>query len=282
MQKCGYSSIDWYDTPRYYDIVFDVDTEREADFLEAAFERFARCRARRVLEPACGSGRLAAEMARRGWSSTGFDLNESMLAYASRRLERAGLKATFFRADMSSFVARGSFGLAHCLVSTFKYLLDEASARSHLASIARALSPGGIYVLGFHLSDYENPGRVRERWVERRGGTTVVCNTQVWPPDRKLRTEDVRARLIVRTRARELRSETRWRFRAYDEREVRRLFRSVPELEHVATYDFGYRIDAPRDWPDDQLDCVFVLRKRVLESERDGRRAETGARRTPG
>ncbi len=262
----GYTSIDWYDTPSYYDIVFDADTSREADFLEAAFERFSAARGRRVLEPACGSGRLAAEMARRGWSVTGFDLNESMLAYAARRLERAGLSAAIFRADMSSFAVRGTFDLAHCLVSTFKYLLDEASARAHLERVAHALSPGGIYVLGFHLSEYANRGRVRERWVERRGGTTVVCNTQVEPADRRSRTEAVRARLIVRTRGRELRSETRWRFRTYDEREVARLLRSVPELEHVATYDFGYRIDAPRDWPDDQLDCVFVLKKRRTRS----------------
>jgi SAM-dependent methyltransferase len=258
----SFSTIDWYDTPQYYDIVFDVDTAREASFLEAVHARFGSSRGKRLLEPACGSGRLALEMARRGWHVTGFDLNDAMLAYAARRLKSARLKARLFRADMSSFRRPGSFDLAHCLVSTFKYLLDEAGARSHLSCVARSLAPGGIYVLGFHLSDYGSRRRSRERWVERRAGTTVVCNTQVWAPDREARSESVRARLIVRRGARELRSETHWQFRTYDEREVQRLFRSVPELEHVATYDFGYRADAPRDWPDDQLDCVFILRKR--------------------
>lgn len=26
---------DWYDSPRYYDLIFDEDTVNEADFLEA-------------------------------------------------------------------------------------------------------------------------------------------------------------------------------------------------------------------------------------------------------
>jgi len=257
------TSVDWYDAPRYYDIVFDAGTAREARFLEAAHARFATSRTKRVLEPACGSGRLVAEMARRGWSVTGFDLNPAMLAFAERRMKRARTSVRLMHADMRSFRASGRFDLAHCLVSTFKYLLDERSARAHLDCVARALAPGGIYVLGFHLSEYANRSRSRERWIERRGRTTVVCNTQVWPADRKLRREGVRARLEVVENGRSLHSETRWVFRTYDEHEVMRLFRAVPALEHVATYDFGYEIDRPREWPDDQLDCVFILRRKA-------------------
>jgi SAM-dependent methyltransferase len=259
---------DWYDAPRYYDIVFDAGSAAEARFLEAAHRRHAASAGKRALEPACGSGRLVVELARRGWDVTGFDLSAPMLAYARERLESAELRARLLCAEMSDFRLRGRFDLAHCLVSTFKYLLDERSARSHLECVARALTPGGIYVLGFHLSEYGDRSRSRERWVARCGGTTVVCNTQVEPADRRARLEDVRTRLRVSERGRERRTETHWRFRTYDEHEVVRLFRSVPELEHVATYDFGYRIDRPRDWPDDQLDCVFVLKKRSRSARR--------------
>jgi SAM-dependent methyltransferase len=265
-------TADWYESPRYYDIVFEAGSTREARFLESAQRRYGLSRGRRALEPACGSGRLVLALARRGWNVTGLDLSEPMLAYARERIERARLRATIAgakfrarvaRADMAAFRFAGPFDLAHCLVSTFKYLLDESGARSHLECVARALAPGGIYALGFHLSEYGARSRCRERWVERRGRTTVICNTQVWPADRRSRLENVRTRLLVRERGRELRTETSWRFRAYDEHQVIRLFRSVPELEHVATYDFGYDIDRPRDWPDEQLDCVFILRRRA-------------------
>lgn len=260
-----YAELDWYDTPRYYDLVFDEDTAVEADFLEAAFRRHATCAPRRggprVLEPACGSGRLVAEMAARGWRASGTDCSRPMLEYARKRLARRGLEATLALGDMADLRVRGRFELAHCLVSTFKYLLTEAEARSHLAGVARALRPGGVYVLGFHLTDYGDRRLARERWVADRGGTRVVCNIQGWPADQRKRRETVRSRLIVHEAGAELRSETVWQFRTYDAAQVRRLLRSVPELEHVATYDFRYDVDEPCDFGVDQEDTLLVLRR---------------------
>ena len=258
--------IDWYDTPRWYDIVFDVGTAREADFLEEMAQKHGparRARRLRVLEPASGSGRLVAELARRGHTVTGFDLSDAMLDFARERLAQRGLSARLSKNDMADFAFRGPFDLAHCLVSTFKYLLDEQSARSHLECVASALVPGGIYVLGFHLSDYAQEGVVRERWVETRGGVTVTCNTQLAAPDRRTRLEAVRTRLAVAKDSGDLRTETHWKFRAYDARQVRRLFASVPALELVALHDFTYDASRTRDLTDDQLDCVFVLRRRI-------------------
>lgn len=261
-----YTALDWYDTPRWYDLVFDADTPREANFLEQVTAEHGRARgvhAHRVLEPACGSGRLVIELARRGWSVSGFDLNANMLDYARARLARRELRAQLSLGDMSAFRVRGAFGLAHCLVSTFKYLLTERAAEDHLHCVARALAPGGVYVLGFHLTDYASRSVSRERWTASRGGTTVVCNTQVAPADRRARTEAVRTRLVVRRASGEQRSETNWIFRTYDVREVRALLARVPELEHVATYDFTHDIRQPRELDGELLDVVLVLRKRV-------------------
>ena len=258
----SYETLDWYDVPRYYDLVFDEDTEREADFLEAMVDRFGRSRGRRALEPACGSGRLVEALAARDWKVQGFDLSRPMLDHARVRLDAAGLPARLFEARMEDFRARGTIDLAHCLVSTFKYLLSESHARAHLECVAQSLAPGGIYVLGFHLSEYEVMKRTRERWVVRDGGTEVVCNIQSWPPDSRSRLERVRSRLRVTEGGRERRTETYWNFRSYDAAQVRRLLRSVPALEHLATYDFSYDLDAPRELDDDQLDLVLVLRRR--------------------
>ena len=274
-----YEALDWYDAPRYYDIVFDEDTEREATFLEAAFERYGRARRRpgglRVLEPACGSGRLVAELARRGHRVTGFDASEPMLAYARERLDAAGLEAELFEGRMEAFGVGTGFDLAHCLVSTFKYLGSEAAARAHLCGVARALRPGGVYALGFHLTDYAYRGFDRERWVAERDGTRVVCNIQGWPADRRRRSERLRSRLVVTERGRERRFETHWTFRTYDLPQVRRLLASVPELEHVATHDFHCEIEAPRPFDGEQLDVLLILR-------RASRRAAGPSRRRPG
>ena len=268
-----YAELDWYTTPLWYDLVFDEDTKKEADFLEIAFQRFGRVhRSRggadanrpRVLEPACGSGRLVEEMARRRWHVTGFDASEEMLAFARKRLarRRPRLRADLRVARMESFRFREKFDLAHCFVSTFKYLLDEASARDHLRCVARALKRGGIYVLGFHLTDYDWLHCQHERWVGERAGVRVVCNIRSWPPSITKRRERVRSRLRIERNGRIDRTQTEWWFRTYDAAQVKRLLRRVPELEHVATYDFCYDWTRPRDLDDAQLDLVLILRRK--------------------
>ena len=161
---------------------------------------------------------------------------------------------------MADFRFRRSFDLAHCLISTFKHLLDEDSARDTLKCVARSLRPGGIFVLWMHLTQYGWRHRLRERWSAERGRTKVTCNLQSWPANRSKRTERVWARLTVEERGATDRLESEWNFRTYDAKELRRLLRSVPELEHLATYDFTY--SEKRQLNDEQLDCVLVLRKR--------------------
>jgi len=260
-----YVEFDWYETPKYYDAIFDVDSHVEADFLEAAFAKHATKSARdrrRVLEPACGSGRLLVEMAKRGWKVHGFDLEPAMVDFSRARLAHEGLTGSVVTGNMSDFKVRGTFDLAHCFVSTFKYLLDEEAARGHLESVARALRPGGIYALGFHLSWYEHRDKTNERWVTEKDGARVECTISGWPADRATRLEKVQAKMKVFEGGLEKRAKTTWWFRSYDARQVRSLLRSVPELEHVATYDFHYEIDEPQPFSDDQCDTLLILRKR--------------------
>lgn len=259
-----WEDIDWYETPRYYDAIFDVDTDREADFLEAAFERHASPSARgrrRLLEPASGSGRLLVEMAARGWKVHGFDLEPAMVEYSRQRLASAGLPGTVARGDMANFRARGTFDLAHCLVSTFKYLQTEDAARAHLACVANHVRTGGIYALGFHLSDYSSTKKEIERWRVERDGMQVDCSIASWPPDRRTRLEDVESRISVKEGGRERRSVTRWTFRTYDARQVRSLLRASPLWKHVATYDFHYEIDEPQPFGDTQCDTLLILER---------------------
>ena len=264
MQK--HESIDWYETPLYYDIIFEEDTTKEGDFIEEALRRFGRIRKHagkpRLLEPACGSGRLVAEMARRGYAVTGFDRLAVMLDFARRRLAAQKLDATLTLGELDDFKFPGRFDVAHCLVSTFKYLATGQAARAHLDCVARALQPDGIYLLGFHLSDYRWPFCQHERWVNERDGVRVVCNIRSWPPDPVKRREQVRSRLRIEEGGRVKLAETNWWFRTYDARQAKRLLATVPQFEHVATYDFCYDWTRPRDLDMKYLDTLLVLRRR--------------------
>ena len=256
-----YEPFNWYDEPLYYDIIFDADTQLEIRFLEGVIGRYGTTSGRRVLEPACGSGRLVSAMAARGYAVTGFDISAAALRFARSRLREVGLRAGLRKAPMQRFDFGRRFDAAHCLVSTFKYLLDEASARGHLKCVAAALKPGGVYVLGLHLSEYGTRARTRERWVAARHGVAVTCNIQVWPPDRLRRSERVRCRLVVKGDGPTRRLETNWLFRTYSLAQVRSLLRSVPGLEHVATFNFKYDLEKPMPFDGEWLDNVLVLRR---------------------
>jgi SAM-dependent methyltransferase len=256
-----YEPFDWYEDARYYDIIFDTDTKREMAFLEAVRKRCGLTRGRRMLEPACGSGRLVTAAAARGYRVTGFDISEGMLRFARRRLQARNLDARLVSARMEDFSFRERFDIAHCLISTFKYLLSEEAARAHLRCVAEALRPGGLYVLGLHLTDYADRSCAHERWVGRRRDVEVVCNIRSWPADRRQRTERVRSRLIVRRGDRERRLETQWTFRTYSLRQLKSLLRTAPQLEHVATYDFHCDINRPIAFDGAQLDNVLILRR---------------------
>src|SRR6266404_9530096 len=93
MARSGILVANCYDYPQYYDIAFQAYTQREADFIEAACRKYCSFDVRRLLEPACGSGRLVTELAARGYQMTGFDLNQTALSYLRRRLTRRSLHA---------------------------------------------------------------------------------------------------------------------------------------------------------------------------------------------
>jgi SAM-dependent methyltransferase len=265
-----FENADWYDHPRYYDIVFDPDTPREVDFLEDIHTAYGRPVARRrVLEPACGSGRLIAEFARRGWTAIGFDLNERMLEYARARPLRspAARPLHVFAARMESFEPCGPVDFAFCLLSTFKYVLTGRGAAAHLRRVAASLARGGLYAVGIHLTDYSRRNLDHERWAGESGGTRVVSVTDTWPANRRTRIERLRNRMVVRERMddgsmRTQRIETSWRCRTYDAGQLRSLIACVPEFEVVACHDFNHDIHLTRELDDSKEDIVVVLRKR--------------------
>lgn len=256
-----YEPFDWYATPLYYDIIFDLGTKDEADFLQAMHEKYCQSDGHRILEPACGSGRLLIELARRGYDCLGYDTEPGMVQYAHELINASGQNIKVVPGKMESYRAKRKVDLAFCLVSTFKYLLTEEDAEAHLHATADSLKPGGIYVLGLHLSEYGETQRVRERWVNEREGIHVVCNIQSWPADAETRTEKVRSRLIVTEQNQTRQFESNWLFRTYDGQELLSLLDKVPQFEHVATYDFTYRPERPVEFDEEQLDQILVLRR---------------------
>ncbi len=253
----------WYDYPQYYDLAFRSDTRDEAGFIEAACRRYCPFEARRLLEPACGTGRLVTEMAARGYEVTGFDLSRPALGYLRRRLARRKLSAAVYAGDMAEFHIDEPVDAAFCTLNSFRHLLSEQAARRHLECVAASLRPGGIYILGFHVMPPDAADEDCERWTEQRGQTRVTVTFRVLSTDHRHRLEQIRVNMLVRSAGRVLRLRDEFPLRRYTAPQVRRLLAKVGAFELCGVYDFWYDIDEPQELNDRISDTVLVLRKRA-------------------
>ena len=105
----------------------------------------------RVLEVACGSGRVLVPLARAGHTVVGLDASPHMLALAREKLRANGLaesaRARLVQGDMRAFELGERFDLAVVAVKSFIYLTERADQQRALAAIAAHLRPGGLLVL---------------------------------------------------------------------------------------------------------------------------------------
>ncbi len=255
------STVDCYDAPGYWDLAFSDETPFEADFIQAAIEKYLPHRASSVLEIGCGGGRQVVELARRALSVTAFDLKSSCVEWTRRRLKRRRLVAEVFCADMTSFQLAEKVDVVHCLVNTFRHLITEESARRHLQCVSDSLRSGGIYLLGFHLLPPDADEEDCERWAITQRGTRVTTTIRVLDFNRRKRVEMVRFSLKVTTPTKVVRLSTDHQLRIYRAAQFQTLLKSVPSLKLLDVYDFCYDLSEPLRLDDRLGDAVFVLQK---------------------
>ena len=68
-----------YNYPKYYDLVYGSDWKAEFNFLSDCIDEYCRTKSPRLLEPACGTGRLVYRFAKAGFDICGLDLNEKAI-----------------------------------------------------------------------------------------------------------------------------------------------------------------------------------------------------------
>jgi SAM-dependent methyltransferase len=126
-------------------VVPETATVEEAAFL---WKHLKLARGSRVLDVPCGHGRLSIPLAARGCAVTAVDISGEFLRAAEQGARAAGVSVAFRRSDMRALPRKPSFDAAFCMGNSFGYL-DDAGNAAFLAAVARALVPGGRFVLDF-------------------------------------------------------------------------------------------------------------------------------------
>ena len=251
-----------YDYPRYYDLVYGSDWKAEFDFLTGAFEKHVSGTAKRLLEPACGTGRLMFRLERAGFQVDGLDLSEKAVDYCNRRLKKHGFRNSAWVGDMTDFKVRKKYCAAFNTINSFRHLETHQQAHDHLKCMARAIRKGGIYILGLHLCPQVGEPIEEESWIARRGHLCV--QTSMWLVERNLkqRYERFHMRYDVWTPTQHQVLEDEFNFRTYSHVQFeKQLLSGVPEFKIAAAYDFGYDLNQPIRIDRHTEDVVIILKR---------------------
>jgi methylation protein MtfA len=142
----------------FYAGFYDSFTRAE-DWDVARYEREARAAGGRILELACGSGRIAVPLARAGVEVVGLELGEDMLRVLGKRLqpepEEVRARVVPVQGDMTDFDFGQRFGLV-VLGATSICLLHTPQARERMfACVARHLRPDGRFLFDYTVTSPE-------------------------------------------------------------------------------------------------------------------------------
>lgn len=176
----------WYEkwfSNKYYLEIYKHRDEKEARDIINLFQRSVHLPSEaKVLDVCCGAGRHSIELARRGYSVTGFDLSEYLISQAKESLSVAdekGLKAEFLIRDMKDFTFNKQFDAAINIFTSFGYFETDEENFKVFKNVEKSLMSGGYFVFDFINADnlrntlvansedeYEGEKIIQKRYIE--------------------------------------------------------------------------------------------------------------------
>jgi ubiquinone/menaquinone biosynthesis C-methylase UbiE len=139
----GFFEHEWLD-----EIALHLPEEGASGQVDFVVEQLGLTPGARVLDVACGHGRHSLELARRGFRVTGVDLSSRSLELAREAAERESLDVEFVRRDARELDFDAEFDAAINLYSSvIGYFQDDADNQEVLNRVARALVPGGRFLI---------------------------------------------------------------------------------------------------------------------------------------
>jgi SAM-dependent methyltransferase len=146
----------------------DAQVGTEVDFIEASL---GLERGGAILDLACGTGRQAIELARRGYEVVAFDLSLSMLARAGDDAQEREVKLNFVQGDMREMTFEEQFDGVCCWNTSFGYFDEEKNAQV-VDRVRDALKTGGLFLLDVVNRDFIVRQSPSLAWFE---GDGCVC-----------------------------------------------------------------------------------------------------------
>lgn len=172
---------DWFESAfdTLYPVVYahrTIEAARpECDF---AAERLRLNVSDRLLDLCCGNGRHLAHLLKHTPKCTGLDYSAALLAMAAQNTRS---RASLVRADMRRLPFHETFTVVVNFFTSFGYFLDDDDNEAAARHLARALKPGGRFMIDFLNAPFVEESLVPEsektrgeyrifekRWIDDR------------------------------------------------------------------------------------------------------------------
>jgi SAM-dependent methyltransferase len=112
--------------------------------------RLAKSLGPKVLELACGTGRITIPVSESGVDIDGVDFSEPMLNVARDRAKARSLPVKFFLGDIRSLSLEQPYDFMFLPAGTISHLISRTEVEAFLKGVHRALRPTGVLALDLH------------------------------------------------------------------------------------------------------------------------------------
>ncbi|MGZ9584064.1 class I SAM-dependent DNA methyltransferase [Paenibacillus marinisediminis] len=102
--------------------------------------------ARRVVELACGTGRVTIPMAEEGFEMTGVDITDSMLALARDKAQAKSVEAQWILANMLEWNPEELVDAVYMAGNSFQHLLTNAEQETFVKNVHHMLKENGLLI----------------------------------------------------------------------------------------------------------------------------------------
>jgi len=117
-----------------------------------------------LLDLCCGPGRHSVEFAKKGLAVTGYDFSPEYLREAAARAKKNKVGLRLMRGDMRRLKFDGEFDAAVNLFTSFGYFLKFSDDIRTLKGAARALKPGGLFLIDIVNGDFVRKNFIPRNW----------------------------------------------------------------------------------------------------------------------
>jgi len=135
---------------KYYDIIYaDKEYEKECDFLEEAFKKYARTLPRTILDAGCGTGSHAVSLTKRGFKVTGVDASETMIKIAEAKAKKNRADIDFHLMDLRNLQLNRKFDACIGMFTIVGYIIENEDVKKVLSNIRRHLNSHSLFLFDF-------------------------------------------------------------------------------------------------------------------------------------